>query len=583
MASQPSPTLPTDIDGALEQGWSCLRRREWPQARDAFQRVVAGDAVSGSAWEGLAVAALCLDDAIRSRSANERAYREYLECGDFCGAARVAIRLAVHHDAYRGESAIANGWFERARSLLDTVPAAAEHAWLAFWKAHLDIHVHGEVAKGEPSLEDAIRLAAAGNIGGDLEFMTRGLRGLLAISEGSVDEGLRRLDEAATEVLAGALPDPQMVGWTYCYVLDACENVRDFDRASQWIGHASEAVRSFGIVHQSGACRSHYVAILTWRGEYAATEHEIETMRRELGDVMPTYRALCDIRLGEIRRRQGRLDEAGSLLESAVAQPLAMLSLAALALDRDEPQLAADLVERYFRRVPEGDRVRRLHGLELLVRAQLKLGSLAAARTALRECEAVVARSATPLMRAIICALRAELEAAEGHFDDARRRFEDAIDGFDLARAPYEATAARLRLGEIFVSLRREELARKMFEGARAGATRLGARRLAEWAAKALGSDGPGPVAAARQAALDAVSGLRAPTEGEESSAPAVLTAREIEVLALVAQGISNQDIGERKFISSFTVKRHIANILTKLDLPSRAAAAYAIREGLAR
>ena len=61
-----------------------------------------------------------------------------------------------------------------------------------------------------------------------------------------------------------------------------------------------------------------------------------------------------------------------------------------------------------------------------------------------------------------------------------------------------------------------------------------------------------------------------------------VLTAREIEVLALVAQGISNQEIGERLFISSFTVKRHIANILTKLDLPTRAAAAaYAIREGL--
>ena len=162
MASQPSPTLPTDIDGALEQGWSCLRRREWPQARDAFQQVVAAEAVSASAWEGLAIAALCLDDAIRSRSANERAYREYLERGDFCGAARVAIRLAVYHDAYRGESAIANGWFARARSLLDTVPAAAEHAWLAFWKAHLDIHVHGEVAKGEPSLEDAIRLVAAG-------------------------------------------------------------------------------------------------------------------------------------------------------------------------------------------------------------------------------------------------------------------------------------------------------------------------------------------------------------------------------------------------------------------------------------
>ena len=81
---------------------------------------------------------------------------------------------------------------------------------------------------------------------------------------------------------------------------------------------------------------------------------------------------------GRVRRRQGRLDDAASLLEPLVAQPLAMLSLAALALDCDEPQLAADLVERYFRRVSEGDRVRRLHGLELLVRAQLKLGSIEA-------------------------------------------------------------------------------------------------------------------------------------------------------------------------------------------------------------
>ena len=139
-----------------------LRRRDWRQARDAFQQVVDAEAVSPVAWEGLAIAALFLDDAVRSRSANEHAYREYLERHDFCGAARVAIQLAVYHDAYRGESAIASGWFERARSLLDTVPAAAEHAWLAFWKAHIDIHVHGEVAKGEPSLEDAIRLNASG-------------------------------------------------------------------------------------------------------------------------------------------------------------------------------------------------------------------------------------------------------------------------------------------------------------------------------------------------------------------------------------------------------------------------------------
>jgi DNA-binding CsgD family transcriptional regulator len=561
MGPQPSTTSSVGAEGALEQAWSALRRRDWRQARDAFQQVLDAEPVSPQAWEGLAIAALCLDDGAGSRTANERAYREYLDRRDYLGAARVAIELAVYHEAYRGEPAIASGWFERARSLLDTVPPAAEHGWLAFWKAHVDIHVHGEVAKGESSLEDAIRLNRACNIGGDLDLMTRGLLGLMAISDGAVDEGLRRLDEATTEVLAGGSPNPQMVGWTYCYLLDACEHVRDFDRASQWIAHAFDALRGFGITHQSGACRSHYVAILTWRGDYAGTEREIETMRRELGDVMPVQSAQCDIRLGEIRRRQGRLDEATALLEPWGAQPLAMLSLAALALDRSEPQLAADLVERYFRRVSDGDRVRRLHGLELLVRAQLQLGRADHARATLRECEQVVARSGTPLMRATICELRAETEAADGRLDEARRRFEDAIDGFDLARAPYEAAAARLRLGGILLALGREEPARKVLEGTLAAADRLGAERLAQLARTALKSD-----------------------EQPASAAAQVLTPREVEVLALVAKGISNQEIGERLFISAFTVKRHIANILTKLDLPSRAAAAaYAIREGLVR
>jgi DNA-binding NarL/FixJ family response regulator len=188
-------------------------------------------------------------------------------------------------------------------------------------------------------------------------------------------------------------------------------------------------------------------------------------------------------------------------------------------------------------------------------------------------------------MRAIVCALRAEAEAADEHLDDSRRHFEDAIDGFDLARAPYEAAAARLRLAEVLVALGREEPARKTFEAALAGANRLGAGRLAQRASEALRSDGLDPAKAASQGEPDAVSGFGGLSGVEDRrSAGHVLTGREIEVLALVAQGISNQEIGERLFISSFTVKRHIANILTKLDLPSRAAAAaYAIREGLAR
>src|SRR4051812_36317653 len=129
MGPESTTTSPANPNRTLEQGWSALQRRDWRQARAAFESVIDAEPASPVAWEGFAIAALCLDDAAKSRAANERAYREYLERQDVRGASRAAIQLALYHAAYRGEPAIASGWFERARSLLDTVPAAAEHAW----------------------------------------------------------------------------------------------------------------------------------------------------------------------------------------------------------------------------------------------------------------------------------------------------------------------------------------------------------------------------------------------------------------------------------------------------------------------
>jgi LuxR family transcriptional regulator, maltose regulon positive regulatory protein len=60
-----------------------------------------------------------------------------------------------------------------------------------------------------------------------------------------------------------------------------------------------------------------------------------------------------------------------------------------------------------------------------------------------------------------------------------------------------------------------------------------------------------------------------------------VLTPRELDVLKLVAQGLSNRDIARQLFLSEHTVHRHLANILRKLNLSSRAAA-WGARTGLA-
>ena len=63
---------------------------------------------------------------------------------------------------------------------------------------------------------------------------------------------------------------------------------------------------------------------------------------------------------------------------------------------------------------------------------------------------------------------------------------------------------------------------------------------------------------------------------------PNPLTEREVEVLLLVAQGLSNQDIAEKLHIGDATVRTHVSNIMSKLYLANRVQAAlYALREGL--
>jgi DNA-binding NarL/FixJ family response regulator len=72
------------------------------------------------------------------------------------------------------------------------------------------------------------------------------------------------------------------------------------------------------------------------------------------------------------------------------------------------------------------------------------------------------------------------------------------------------------------------------------------------------------------------------PAAAPTGEAASVLTRRELEVLQLVAQGLSNPDIAQRLVLSEHTVRRHLANILRKLNLSSRtAAAAWGVRARL--
>jgi DNA-binding NarL/FixJ family response regulator len=153
---------------------------------------------------------------------------------------------------------------------------------------------------------------------------------------------------------------------------------------------------------------------------------------------------------------------------------------------------------------------------------------------------------------------------AAGQADDARRHLEDAVDHFLQSGAPFEVAAARLGLARALALMGRSDEA--------AVEARRAVDLLTELKAEF-------HMAQAREF-IDALPSSK--REPHAPAAPGGLSARETEVLRLVAEGLSNQAIGERLFVSEHTVHRHVANILNKLSVSSRAAAvAQAARRGL--
>jgi LuxR family maltose regulon positive regulatory protein len=202
--------------------------------------------------------------------------------------------------------------------------------------------------------------------------------------------------------------------------------------------------------------------------------------------------------------------------------------------------------------------------LEVIVQADMALGQGDQARAALSQLHAVAAVVNTDPMWASARLSEGIVAAGVGDHQTARRRLEDAVDLFKRSGAPFEAALARIALARSLRALGRGAGAAQEARAARDSLRALGAAREAE-RAEALIRECRSP------------GGPRSPM-----SAGAGLTRREREVLRLVAEGLSNQKIAAKLVVSEHTVKRHVANILTKLDLPSRAAAAArAARLGL--
>jgi ATP/maltotriose-dependent transcriptional regulator MalT len=471
--------------------------------------------------------------------------------------------LGIDYFSFRGEAAIGNGWFRRAHRLLEELPPAPEHGWLSVWEGQIRLLADNDPAAARRLGREAAELGRElGDL--DVEMTGLGLEGLAAVTAGDIDEGMAKLDEATATAVGGDMSEPIGIGATCCYLIFACERVRDFDRAGQWCERLQDLCRQWRFASLFATCRTHHAGVLLWQGAWKEAEAELEAATRELEASRPGKVADGILRLAELRRRQGRLEEAERLLERVSFTPHALFGLAALALDRDQAADALDLVDRFLRQIPEEDRTDRAAAYELAVRAHAALGQIDAGRGRLAELEALTDAVATDPMRASAAFARGALARAEGENEVSRRSLEDALDLFQRSGAPFEAAEARLELARVLIELGREDLALREARSAQAALAEVGAGLATRRAGALLRELGASPTRRGRGE----------PTFG--------LSARELEVLALVAQGHRNQRIAEMLVLSEHTVRRHVANILKKMDVPSRTAAAtLATRENL--
>jgi DNA-binding CsgD family transcriptional regulator len=193
--------------------------------------------------------------------------------------------------------------------------------------------------------------------------------------------------------------------------------------------------------------------------------------------------------------------------------------------------------------------------LEVLVASHLGVGDVAGAGAAARRLGEIAAASSSAAVEGRAAAAEGRCAAAAGEAELAVACFERAMVAWSQVDLPLEAARVRHDLAAVLAASR-PDVAVAEAQAALAEFERLGA-----------GADGDAAAALLRSLG---VAGRTGPRSG------GTLTRREREVLALVGQGLSNPEIAARLHISRKTAEHHVTNLLAKLGLPNRTAAAGA-------
>jgi DNA-binding CsgD family transcriptional regulator len=528
----------------LERGRDCHRSRAWSDAYDALSRADRAAPLAPDDLELLATAAYLVGRDAEYLQALERAHQSYLHAGEPLRSARCAFWLGLRL-SFRGETGQANGWFARAERLVEQKETeSAEEGYLKLRIAE-DCLDSGE---SEEAFTAALEAATVGErfLDLDLVAIARHQQGRARLQQQRAAEGLALLDETMILVTAGRL-SPIVTGLMFCSVVDSCQRVCALDRACEWTTALSEwCDAQADMVAFTGACRVHRSEILHLHGDWSGAITQAERAFERARGTDTSAAAAAAYQEGEIHRLRGNADLAEEAYRRASDHGLEPLpGLALLRASQGKSDAAAALLRRALRLT--SSYFRRVRLLPASVEIFLASGDDEEARAALTELEELSQKLDTSALRGHAAQARGALELAANRAETALRALRVAADVWQSVGAAYLLATVRASIGVAYRALGDEEGAELELEAAKAAFDRLGA--------------------------TPDVKRLEAAATPNANARRFGLTAREHEVLRLIASGMTNRAIASRLFLSERTIDRHVSNIFGKLSVSSRAAA----------
>ena len=539
---------------ALRRGRELVTRQAWGAAFAEFSAADREAPLESQDLLSFALIAHLLGRDADNAALLSRAHQSFLKDGEVKSAVRCAFWLGFSA-MLSGDMAQAGGWLARARRLLDDYKQdCVEEGYLLLPVGYRSVQ-DGDAEVAYTAFSEA---AAIGNRFGDADLVALGRQGQgrALIRKGEITRGVALLDEVMVAVTAGEV-SPSVAGGVYCSVIEGCGEIFDFRRAQEWTDALEKwCISQPDIVPFRGHCQIRRAEILqlhgAWTEAVEAARQACEQLSKSKGQSGARSAFYC---LAELHRLRGEFTEAEAAYRQAnhlgkTQQP--GLALLLLAQGQTESALAAirNLAQ------PVNTPSARARVLEVLVEVTLAAGDIAGAHTAGEELAEIATQLGAPLLQAMSARAQGAILLAERDSFAALVPLRHSLQQWRELNAPFEAARARLLLGQACREQGDHASAELEFDAARAVFQQLGAKpdleRLNAVTAKTMrGVDGP-------------------------------LTAREIEVLVLVATGRTNRAIAKKLFISEKTVARHISNIFVKLDVSSRTAAtAYAYEHKL--